>query len=200
MNVIKTVSDSVEFYTILESGESGISDSGLEFLIGASTRTVGKLKETLQTKAPSKTLEPFVGQNLTLQTKAENGWVVNGVNAGNLTINKSDFCVAVIEHYAFEARNYKGKEIAVFTYRKFAKMGFDQWVQSITGWEEVASPPVTQSVEQPKLPLPVIMPTPEEIEFMRSPSARSHPNWMQLSGYDRALEAVRKHRSGIVPQ
>lgn len=48
--------------------------------------------------------------------------------------------------------------------------------------------------------LPVIMPTPEEIEFMRSPSARSHANWMQLSGYDRALDAVRKHRSNIVPQ
>lgn len=78
-----------------------------------------------------------------------------------------------------------------------------RWVREwmTTGQNPIQPPEPQPEPDRPQLKeLPVIMPTPEEIEFMRSPSARSHPNWMQLSGYDRALEAVRKHRSGIVPQ
>lgn len=77
----------------------------------------------------------------------------------------------------------------------------EQWMTTKQNPIQSPEPQPEPKPDRPQLKkLPVIMPTPEEIEFMRSPSARSHPNWMQLSGYDRALEVVRKHRNSIVPQ
>jgi hypothetical protein len=55
---------------------------------------------------------------------------------------------AVIEYYAFESRAKTEK--ALFTYRKFAKMGIERWIQGITGWQ----PPQIEIPEDPKLILP----------------------------------------------
>lgn len=46
---------------------------------------------------------------------------------------KADFCVAVIEHFAFD----KNKKEAVFSYRKFAKIGINTWIQEINQWKPV---------------------------------------------------------------
>ncbi len=58
------------------------------------------------------------------------------------------FCAGMIEYYAFEAD--KPTEAALFAYRKFAKMGIEQWIRSITGW----TPPQVESAEDPKIILP----------------------------------------------
>jgi hypothetical protein len=60
----------------------------------------------------------------------------------------SDFLGAMTEYYAFESP-YK-TETALFTYRKFAKMGIERWIQDITGWKPAMQPPepTFESVEK----------------------------------------------------
>jgi hypothetical protein len=127
MNIIKHIENEIEFYTIESTGESGMSQSGLAILAGVSRQAIAKLEDTLATKSPSKTLEPFVGKALTLvTTKAQ----IEGNEAGNLSIYSSEFCSAVITHYAF-----KGNEMAQQSLLKFAAKGIQAWIQEINNWQ-----------------------------------------------------------------
>jgi hypothetical protein len=102
--------------------------SGLAILAGVKRQAIVKLENTLATKAPSKTLEPFVGKDLTLVPKNEDV-VINGKSVGNLKVYASQFCGAVIRHYAF-----KGNETAQYSLERFSDMGVEKWIQGITGW------------------------------------------------------------------
>ena len=137
-NLIKPSSssydDSLEFYTVEDTGESGISQSGLAILCGVSRQAIKKLEKTLATKAPSKWLESFVGKDLTLVTsKSDLKLTVNGVPPGNLTVYKAAFCARVIQHYVF-----RGKEVAQYSLDQFTELGINIWIQSITGWKKEA--------------------------------------------------------------
>lgn len=69
-NLIKSLgsqdSGTTEFYTVEDTGESGMSQSGLAVLCGVSQQAIAQLENTLTSKAPSKWLESLVGQDLTL--------------------------------------------------------------------------------------------------------------------------------------
>lgn len=49
---------------------------------------------------------------------------------GKVKILRSDFCAAVIKHYALE-----GHEVAEYSLEKFTEIGIRSWIQTITGWE-----------------------------------------------------------------
>ncbi|MEG5049732.1 MULTISPECIES: hypothetical protein [unclassified Microcoleus] len=49
---------------------------------------------------------------------------------GKVKILRSDFCTAVIKHYAFE-----GNEVAEYSLEKFADIGMRSWIQTVTGWQ-----------------------------------------------------------------
>jgi hypothetical protein len=127
--IIRQTEDGIEFYTVTSTGKSGMSQSGLSVLAGVTRQAIIKLEETLVTKAPSKSLEPFVGKDLTLVT--ENEAFVEGKPVGNLRIYSSGFCSSVIQHYAF-----KGNETAQYSMGKFSDMGIERWIQQITGWSK----------------------------------------------------------------
>jgi len=55
-----------EFYTVVITGQSGMSQSGLAALAGVDCGTIRNLEKTLGNSAPSESLEPFVGKALTL--------------------------------------------------------------------------------------------------------------------------------------
>jgi hypothetical protein len=118
-----------EFYTVEATGESGMSQSGLAVLCGVSQPAISQLEKTLISKAPSKVLEPFVGQCLTLISNSENTVSVNGKPVGNLTVYKASFCAAVIRHY-----DRQGNEVAQYSADQFIEMGINSWIHSITGW------------------------------------------------------------------
>ena len=123
---------SVDFYTLQETGESGTNQTGLALLCGVSQQAISALENTLTSKAPSRWLEAFVGEDLTLtSSKKDPDLTVNGKAAGNLTIYKSRFCTAVIKHYAFQ-----GNEVAQYSMDQFLDIGFNTWVQGITGWQQ----------------------------------------------------------------
>jgi hypothetical protein len=127
--VTRTEQDGIEFFTIAATGESGTSQSGLAILAGMSQQAMSDLEKTLTGKAPSESLEPWMGKALTL-TGNDEDLVVNGKPAGNLVIYRADFCAAVIQHYAF-----KGNKVAQHSLSKFTAMGINTWIQGITHWD-----------------------------------------------------------------
>jgi hypothetical protein len=118
--------ESVEFYTVAATGETGISITGLAILCGVTQQAISKLVKGVTTNKPTKRLERFVGENLDLTT--------NTGQKGKIRALRADFCVEVIKYYA-----YSGNETAQFTLDKFAIIGFNSWVQSITGWQNATS-------------------------------------------------------------
>jgi hypothetical protein len=134
-NLIKpTDGDSTEFYTVEETGESGMSQTGLAILCGVSRQAIIELEKTLVSKAPSKWLEPFIGKDLTLvSNESDLPLTVNGKPVGNLRIYKAGVCARIIQHYAFRAN---GSEVAQYSLDQFTEMGINQWIQGITGWKQ----------------------------------------------------------------
>jgi len=132
-NLIKPIDgDSTEFYTVEETGESGMSQNGLSKLCGVSQQAISGLEKTLTSRSPSKWLEPFVGKDFALTSSVKDPTLtVNSVKAGNITIYKSAFCARVIQHYAFQ-----GNEVAQYSLDQFTDLGISQWIQSITGWKQ----------------------------------------------------------------
>lgn len=124
-------SASTEFYTVEETGESGMSQTGLAILCGVTQPAISGLEKTLISRAPSKTLEPFVGKRLTLISSEEEEVSVNGKPAGNIKIYTAAFCAAVIRHY-----DRAGNEVAQYSADQFTEMGITAWIQSITGWSQ----------------------------------------------------------------
>ena len=130
MEIIKKVEDGVEFYTVLLTGESGMSQSGLAIFAGVTQQALSKLEDTLTTRAPSESLKPFVGKDLTLTTNE--GYTMNGKSVGNLKIYRSSYCAAVLRHYASLP---EPNPTAVYSGFKFLEIGINSWIQDITGWK-----------------------------------------------------------------
>lgn len=121
--IIRAVEDGVEFFTVEATGESGMSYSGLANLSGVDKSTVGRLiSDLLQAKTP-KRLQPWIGKDLHLLHEYTK-------RGGKVKILRSDFCAAVIKHYAFE-----GNEVAEYSLEKFADIGMRSWIQTITEWQ-----------------------------------------------------------------
>lgn len=66
MEIIRKKEDNVEFYTVNLTDQSGMSQSGLSTLAGVTQQALSRLEDTLTSRAPSKSLESFVGEPLTL--------------------------------------------------------------------------------------------------------------------------------------
>jgi hypothetical protein len=122
---------SAVFYTVEETGESGTNQTGLAILCGVTQQAISNLEKTLTSKAPSKSLESFVGKDFILTSSSRETVFVNGKNVGNLTIYKPEFCFAVIQHYAFQQN-----EVAQYTSMQLGVEGFNRSIQKITGWKE----------------------------------------------------------------
>lgn len=128
MEIIRKEEDGVEFYTVALTGQSGMSQSGLAVLTGVSQQALSQLEDTLTSKAPSESLEPFVGKVFTLTIDDPK---IDGRSVGNLKVYRSSYCAAVLKHYA--SRN---NQTALFSLLKFAERGIDSWIQDITGWKQ----------------------------------------------------------------
>ncbi|GDZ95138.1 hypothetical protein PA905_33770 [Planktothrix agardhii CCAP 1459/11A] len=136
--------DGVEFYTDITTGKSGISQTGLATLCGVSRQAVSKLINSLSTHPTSDFLKDLLDKGFRvadLSTKTSSG----------LILCSSELSVAVIMHYAST-----GKKEAIFALTKFAAIGFNSWVQSLTGWQ-------SQPQSQPSEPAQLKSWTPPEL-------------------------------------
>jgi hypothetical protein len=97
---------------------------GLSRLCGVSDKAIGLLLASIaRSSVRSKQLKRFLGQNLYLEVKGPQG----------AKIVRADVCSAIIRYYAFES-DVKN-ETAEYSHDKFADMGMEAWIQSITGWK-----------------------------------------------------------------
>lgn len=147
MNIICQELDGVEFFTVESTGESGMSQSGLALLCGVSGSTVLRYEKSLLRDGHSEEAKLLLEQASTLLRQGS--YSVNGKVTPNLKIYKSTFCAVVIQHYAM-----KGNKTAIFSLTKFASIGINTWIQSITGWQN----PTTRSGPQPQTPSPTAQP------------------------------------------
>jgi hypothetical protein len=132
MDLLRVERDGVEFFTENPTGRCALSEIGISRLCDVAQQSVNELIQNAVTgKTRSECLKPLSRKFSRLQ-----GRVTGSPLFTRLNLICSDHAAAVIEHYAFESRVKKEK--ALFTYRKFAKMGIERWIQSITGWKSPA--------------------------------------------------------------
>jgi hypothetical protein len=138
MSILRVEQDGVEFFTLTETGESGMSISGLARLCGVSETSIRSFlkRNEVRTLEAKKRLEVFQAKDF----QFEPSWWKT------IRIVSSDICGRVIEHYAYESKQKRTAE-ALYAYRKFAQMGINAWIQDITGWQIPQSIPLEPTLE-----------------------------------------------------
>ena len=137
MNITRVERDGVEFFTIDETGESGMSESGLACLCGVAPSSVYRFITSSALRWDhEKTLDPKFRK--TISFCATNGGKSSSSQKSNLKILSATVCARTIEYFAFESK-HKTEE-ALFAYRKFAIKGMNVWIQDATHWHGNAVP------------------------------------------------------------
>ena len=120
MNITRVERDGVEFFTIDETGESGMSESGLGRLCGVAASSVHRFVSNSAVRWDhEKTLDPRFRKTINLcATNREN---LSSIQKTNPKILSATVCARTIEYFAFDAKSKT--EEALFAYRKFAITG-----------------------------------------------------------------------------
>jgi hypothetical protein len=131
MNITRVERDGVEFFTIDETGESGMSESGLARLCGVAASSVHRFVSNSAVRWDhEKTLDPRFRK--TISFCAGNEKISSFHPKSNLKILSATVCARTIEHFTFDARSKT--EEALFAYRKFAVKGINAWIQDATAY------------------------------------------------------------------
>jgi hypothetical protein len=176
MDIIRVEQDGAEFCSVVATGDSAISESGIGRLCGVSHKSIEGWIEKISvgTSPLPKCLEPLRGMVFELELRGEK----------NSRLFLAPLCAKLIEYYAFESRR-KTKE-ALLAYRKFAQMGIERWIQGITGWvDPKLKPPGLPDLELPR----------HAIDILKNPnilSTNGYRLYLQLHDADR-----QKHRPTI---
>jgi hypothetical protein len=137
MNITRVDRDGVEFFTVDETGESGMSESGLARLCGVSPVSIHKfVSSSALTWDQEKALNPAFRK--TIAFKPGSGKNLKSSQNSNIKILSALVCARVIRHYALESK-YKTQE-ALFTLDKFSTAGITAWIQEITHWHGNPAP------------------------------------------------------------
>lgn len=117
------------YYTREPDGTSGMTVGALAEFCGVSQPAVTQLLNRIASANPitndlSESLKSFAGEDLRLITNDLQGRL----------IIPDEACQAVAEYYAFEAREYAGKDVAISNYRTVARAGIRIFIWSKTGF------------------------------------------------------------------
>jgi hypothetical protein len=137
MNITRVERDGVEFFTIDETGESGMSESGLANLCGVARSSLHQFvsNSSLGWEA-EKELNPRFRK--VIGCKANYSKDFKPGQNSNIKILSATVCARTIEHYAFESKHKTAE--ALFAYRKFAELSITAWIQEVTHWHGNAVP------------------------------------------------------------
>lgn len=133
-----TIVDEIEFYVSSDSRTTGISITGLSRLVGVNGKTVSTLLNSLVKSddiAPgagtfAAWVKPLYGEGFNVFIPGVSGYKEGGISK----IVSGLAASAVVEWYAFESKH--ASEQAKTVFRKFARIGFDEWVRQLTGVSE----------------------------------------------------------------
>jgi hypothetical protein len=118
------------YYTREPDGTSGMTVGALAEFVGVTqTAAITQLLNRIRDSDPltndlQDCLKPFAAKELRLLTNDSQGRL----------IVPDEVCSAVVEYYAFEARDYAGKDTAVSNYRTVARAGIRVFIWSKTGF------------------------------------------------------------------
>lgn len=118
------------YYTREPDGTSGMTISALaEFCSTAQPAVITSLLNRIEEADPvlndlPDCLKQFAGKDLRLVSNDPQG----------RRIVPDEACSAITEYYAFEARSYKGQQVAIDNYRAAAKAGIRVFIWSKTGY------------------------------------------------------------------
>ena len=126
------IHNGIEFYVSADKSIAGCSQSGLARLCGIPRSTLQDFLAFLSNFRPA----GKAGGNFP-ETLLQKDLYLPVVGTKGAKILKEEACVALVEYYAFYAipRN----ETALYSYRKFAAMGWHNWVLSVCGHSPAAS-------------------------------------------------------------
>lgn len=117
------------YYTREPDGVSGMTVSALAEFCGVTQEAVTRLLNRVRDSDPitndlPESLKPFAGKEWRLITNDLEGRL----------IIPDEVCSTVTEYYAFDARQYEGKQIAISNYRIAARAGLRVFIWSKTGY------------------------------------------------------------------
>lgn len=117
------------YYTREPDGTSGMTVTALAEFCGTEQPVITNFLNKIRDSDPilndlPESLKPFAGKDLRL---------ISNDSQGRLII-PDDVCQAVGEHYAFDARKYKGQTIARNNFRVVARAGMRLFIWSKTGY------------------------------------------------------------------
>lgn len=130
--VLRTEQDGIEFYTVVSSGESGMSQRGLAKFCGVHHRSIQYILDNLAKNKASKWLNPCLGKDLYLANEYEK-------EGGEIKIIRAEICSSIIKHFAFT-----GHKEAQYALEKFTEIGINTWIQEINQWKQ----PVIQKLPE----------------------------------------------------
>jgi hypothetical protein len=137
MSILRVEQDQIEFFTESQNGACHMSETGLARLCGISQQGMYQLvTRTITSESDYECLKGFCGEHW----RSKVTLMINGLPM-NVNLIPSAFCAAIVEYLAFESPNKTAE--ALFAHRKFAKMGIEAWIQSITGWKPQIAPELT---------------------------------------------------------
>jgi len=115
----------IEYFTIVATGESGLSTTGIAKTVGVSKQAVSALVKSVQNsvsiKSLPESLQPLHGKALQCQLAYKNIQLLN-----------ADSWACIADYYAHDAQ-VKTTE-AIKTYRAFGRIGATSYIQGVTGW------------------------------------------------------------------
>jgi hypothetical protein len=123
-----TVVDEIEFYVSNDGLITGLSISGLARLCGVDRKAIGNLLNAAENEGGSKTIVKW------LESFTDKVFVPGVIGSNGAKIVDCKAAARVIRYYAYESLNKT--EIAKHSYDKFAEIGIETWVKTITGLSE----------------------------------------------------------------
>lgn len=124
--------ENIAFYVSNDGEQVGMSIKGLARCCGVVSSSIRRLLTTKEGGIESvpKFLKPFNGEH----------FIVIGVGAEekeeSVKVIKSSVCASVIEYYAFESKSKN--DVALNCYRSFAKLGIENWIKNVVGFNDKA--------------------------------------------------------------
>lgn len=176
--------DGIEFYVSADKSIAGCSQSGIARLCNVARRTVQRFLD-MHTQTKPATFR--ASERLKALLREPYYPLISGDNGAKII--KEEVCIALIEYFAFESAVQN--EVALYSYRKFAAMGWHNWVLSVTGHSPVANGSMDSNDIADELA--AIRREIRQLGDVREEAKKSHPGLVALvEGYGRSKPNIPK--------
>lgn len=136
----------IEFYVSKDGKQTGLSQIGLARLCGITesplrrvlVEIVDYLDHSIQLRDDEITTLSAASQYIlsSLVNTSDVRPYLDITSSNQAKVVNAKFASAMIEYYAFEAKNKT--EIALFSFRKFANIGIESWIKEVTNFVETS--------------------------------------------------------------